>query len=141
VSPTAEVPTRAEIEQLITILARAFGLDVGASLRQCEKESRFNPLAANEVSGAYGLFQLEPATARQMGVSRVNPAENVFGGLKYVRWCGEMFGGNMRQAYAAYDWGAGHLNKLIEEHGDQWEANLPPETAAYVQFILPAQAA
>jgi membrane-bound lytic murein transglycosylase MltF len=131
-------PTRAEIEQLIGILARAFGLDVAASLRQCEKESSFNCEAHNPVSDAYGLFQLEAPAARQMGVDRKVPAENVFGGLKYMRWLKEAYRFTDRQAYAAYNWGGGHVHELIGQHPDDWEANLPPESAAYVTFILGA---
>ena len=128
-------PSRAEIEQLITILAKAFGLDVAASLRQCEKESSFNCEAHNPVSDAYGLFQLEAPAARQMGVDRKDPAENVFGGLKYMRWLKEMFGSDDK-AYAAYNWGPGNLHNLIVKQGDEWRACLPPETSKYVSFIL-----
>jgi soluble lytic murein transglycosylase-like protein len=128
-------PTRAEIEQLIGILAKAFGLDVAASLRQCEKESSFRVDAHNPVSGAYGLFQLESPAARQMGVNRKDPAENIFGGLKYMRWLKEMFGDDAK-AYAAYNWGPGHLHKALVKYGDTWRANLPPETSKYVAIIL-----
>jgi soluble lytic murein transglycosylase-like protein len=136
--PEATQPSRADIEQLITILSKAFSLDVSASLRQCEKESSFNPEAHNTVSDAYGLFQLMAPTARWLGVNRLNPAENVFGGLKYVRQLREMFDGDMAKAYAAYNWGPGNLHKLLS--GAQvpalWRDSLPAETKAYVQFIL-----
>jgi soluble lytic murein transglycosylase-like protein len=136
-TPTADAPTRAEIEQLVTAHAKGFGLDVAASLRQCQKESSFNPLAHNQLTDAYGLFQLLAPAARQMCVDRMSWTENVFGGLKYLRWCRSYFGGDLRKAYAAYNWGPGNLQKLIAERGETWEANLPPETAAYVKFILP----
>jgi len=129
-------PSKDEITELITILAKAMGLDVQQSLRQCEKESSFNPLAHNLTSDAYGLFQLEAPTARQMGVRRLIPEENVFGGLKYVRLLREEFGGDITKAYAAYNWGPGNLHKLITEHPNDWQANLPSETSKYVAFIL-----
>ena len=129
-------PSRADIEQLITILAKAFSLDVAASIRQCEKESSFNCDAVNSVTDARGLFQLMPAAARQMGVNRMEPAENVYGGLKYMRWLKEAYRFTDRQAYAAYNWGGGNLHKLLAEFPDDWEAHLPPETSKYVDFIL-----
>ena len=130
-------PSRAEIEELITILAKLCGLDVQASLRQCEKESSFRVDARNEGSGAYGLFQLMAPTAREMGVDRKDPALNVYGGLKYMRRMMDKFG-SADKAYAAYNWGPGNLDKLIASKGDAWRANLPPETSKYVTFILGA---
>jgi len=128
-------PSRQEIEELITILAKAFGLDVAASLRQCEKESSFNCDAVHPVSGARGLFQLMPDTARQMGVNRMEPAENVYGGLKYMRWLKETYAFTDRQAYAAYDWGGGNVHHVVAQHPEDWEVNLPEETRKYVAFI------
>lgn len=128
-------PTKDEIVQLITVVAKAFGLDVAASLRQCEKESSYRCDAVNPKTDARGLFQLEAPAARQMGVNRMAPVENVYGGLKYMRWLKETYGFTDRQAYAGYDWGGGNLHKLITEHPEDWEAHLPPETGAYVTFI------
>lgn len=129
-------PTRAEIEQLIVILAKAYSLDPQASLRQCEQESSFRCEVVNPTSGAIGLFQLEPATARWLHVDVHNPVENVWGGLKMMRWARDFFGGDMRKAYAAYDWGPGHLQKLLEQKPADWFASLPPETQNYVTVIV-----
>ena len=128
-------PTKDEIVQLITILAKYAGLDVQQSLRQCEKESSFDPDAHNPLSGAHGLFQLLAPTARQVGVDRMKPTENVFGGIKYMRYLKDIFG-DAAKAYAAYNWGPGNLHELIEQKGDAWRDNLPAETKAYLTFIL-----
>jgi len=132
-----ELPStrKSDITDVIAILAARFSLDVDASIRQCEKESSFRTDVRNPVSDAYGLFQLEAPTAFQMGVDRHDPASNIYGGLKYMRWLKQVYKFTDRQAYAGYDWGGGNVHKLISEHPDDWESRLPTETREYVTFI------
>ena len=50
------------------------------------EESAFNPRAHNATSGADGLMQLAPDTARALGVSDpINPRQSVRGGCRYLR--------------------------------------------------------
>ena len=53
-----------------------------------------------------GLMQLMPATAERFGVSDPwNPRQNIFGGVQYLRFLLDMFGGDVTLAAAAYNAG------------------------------------
>jgi hypothetical protein len=75
-------------------------------------------------------MQLMPATAARLGVGNIfDPRENVFGGVKYLRWLLDRFGGDVRLALAAYNAG----EHAVEFYGNQ----VPPfiETQNYVRSI------
>ena len=91
-----------------------------------KQESRFN-VAAQSPVGAYGLTQLMPGTAGDMGVDRTIPLENLRGGARYITIQLQQFG-NIPHALAAYNAGPG---RVIEYGG------VPPfvETQGYVRNI------
>lgn len=94
------------------------------------QESRFNPHAESPV-GAYGLTQIMPDTAGDLGIRstyRSDPYIQAEGGARYLAQQLNAFDGDMILALAAYNAGAGNVRK----HG-----GVPPfaETRKYVQVI------
>lgn len=109
------------------------GIDPHLTVAVAMAESSGNPNAHN-ASGATGLFQLEPATAKSLGVDPNNPLENIAGGVMYLRNMLQKYGGNVLYALAAYNWGPGNVDDWIS-HGANPNA-LPSETRAYVSRIM-----
>jgi hypothetical protein len=121
-------PGRVDLDALIRRLSERYELApelVRAVIRQ---ESAFDPFAVS-VKGAQGLMQLMPGTARRFGVQDVfDPAENVLGGVKYLRHLLDRYEGDTRLALAAYNAGEGAVDRY---------KGVPPyaETRDYVQRI------
>lgn len=66
-----------------------------------EIESNWNPDAVG-TSGEVGLMQLMPKTAEAMGVAdRLDPVENVKGGIKYLAYCKVKTGNAYLRCYNA----------------------------------------
>ena len=94
-----------------------------------QTESQFDPRAVSSV-GAQGLMQLMPATARRFGVlDPFDPQQNIFGGVRYLRWLLDKFGGDQTLAAAGYNAGE---NAVVRYRG------VPPyrETQGYVRRIM-----
>lgn len=97
------------------------------------QESRFNPFIGSSV-GAWGLTQLMPGTAAEVGVAgdyRTNPYSQVVGGATYLARMLQRENGNIVLALACYNAGPGN----VDEYG-----GVPPfkETQHYVQ-VIPAK--
>jgi soluble lytic murein transglycosylase-like protein len=93
-------------------------------------ESGYNP-SARSSAGAVGLMQLMPGTARHYGVkNRLDPAQSIRGGARYLRDLKIMFDDDLALVLAAYNAG--------EEAVMKYGRRIPPfrETAAYVPKVL-----
>lgn len=93
-------------------------------------ESGYNP-SARSSAGAVGLMQLMPETAQRYGVKdRLDPAQNIHGGARYLRDLQLMFDNNLQLVLAAYNAG----EQAVMKYGRR----IPPyrETAAYVPKVL-----
>jgi soluble lytic murein transglycosylase-like protein len=119
---------RTEIEQLVHRLAPQYAVDPKLVLAVMSTESAFNPRAVSP-KNAQGLMQLIPETAERFGVKQVfNPAENIKGGLAYLRWLLAFFQGDVPLVLAGYNAG----ERAVEKY-----RGIPPyaETRNYVKKI------
>lgn len=119
------------------------------------QESGFYPQAVSG-SGARGLMQIMPATARQVArkvalrysKTRLldDPDYNLLLGTTYLSGLLERYGGSYALALAAYNAGPARANRWIDTYGDpretdvdaiDWIESIPiDETRNYVQRIL-----
>jgi soluble lytic murein transglycosylase-like protein len=117
------------------------GLPTGLLSAQAYTESRLNPKAVSP-AGAKGLMQLMDPTARQYGVTDpFDPLQSAMGGARYDAFLLKRYGGDVRKALAAYNWGMGNkdhprLDAAIAAHGSDWERYAPRETQTYIAKIL-----
>lgn len=111
-------------------------------------ESSFQPQAVNHSSGAGGMWQFMPhgdyGLARNGYVDeRFDPEKSTRAYAKYMKFLYNQLG-DWYLAMAAYDWGAGSIQRAVQKTGyaDFWELykrnNLPVETKNYVPEILAA---
>ena len=109
-------------------IAEKYNLPRDVFLSLVHQESRFDPKAKSP-RGAFGLTQLMPGTARDLGVDPRDPMANLDAGARYLRQQIDRFG-SLPLALAAYNSGPGRVIKS----GNQ----IPNirETQNYVSDIL-----
>lgn len=90
-------------------IAREEGIDPDLMLRVIQQESSGNPNAQSE-KGAFGYMQLMPGTAKELGVDRTDPVQNMRGGARYLRQQFDEFR-TEPLALAAYNAGPGNVRK------------------------------
>ena len=132
--------------QLIPVLSAAFaaaGLPVEL-VWLAEVESTLNP-SARSPAGARGLFQLMPATAKELGLStfmpdeRTDPKKSAAAAAQLLRNLHRKFG-DWPLALAAYNAGAGRVQRTLDRQKAKTFADiaaaLPAETRMYVPKVL-----
>ena len=108
--PNDAMARNPEIAGLIRRIAREEGVDESTFMALVYQESRLNPCVGSS-AGAYGLAQLMPGTADDLGVNRHNIEQNLRGGARYFRRQLNAHGGNVSLALAAYNAGPGNVSK------------------------------
>lgn len=139
-------PQPASAGQLIPVLGAVFaaaGLPVEL-VWLAEVESTLNP-SARSPAGARGLFQLMPATARELGLStflpdeRTDPKKSAGAAAQLLRTLHQKFG-DWPLALAAYNAGAGRVQRALDRQKAgtfaEIAAALPAETRMYVPKVL-----
>jgi soluble lytic murein transglycosylase-like protein len=117
----------AAVPQLVEQTARNHEMDPLLVHSVIQAESSYNPFAVSP-KGAQGLMQLMPSTARRFGVSNsFNAAQNVEGGVRYLRHLLDLFH-DEKLAVAAYNAG----EEAVIRYG-----GIPPypETQNYVRTV------
>ena len=108
--------------------AAKYGIDPKIVSAVMQAESGGNPNAVSR-TGAQGLMQLMPSTARSVGVTNpFDPAENIDGGARQIASLLSEFGGDLDLALAGYNAGSGAVKRF---------GGIPPypETQSYVRKI------
>ncbi|WP_323810826.1 lytic transglycosylase domain-containing protein [Sphingobium baderi] len=107
-------------------MACEFDIPVGLFDALIMQESAYRPRAISR-RNAFGLAQLMPDTATELGVDRYDVAENLRGGAKYLRAQLDRFG-QYHLALAAYNAGPGRVRN--------GEVPQIAETQRYVAHVL-----
>ena len=118
-----------EYEQLIQQASERFSVDPFLIKAVIKAESDFDYQAVSN-KGAQGLMQLMPETADDMEVGDpFNPAENIFGGTRYLGLLLERYKNDKTKALAAYNAGP----EKVEEY-----QGIPPfaETKDFIERVL-----
>lgn len=102
--------TRAYYMNLAREAARRYGVPEDLFISLIEQESRFNPTAESP-KGAYGLTQLMPDTAAELGVNPRDVRENLAGGAQYLNQMMTRFP-DLNMALAAYNAGPTLVGEL-----------------------------
>lgn len=130
-------------------------VDNAAVYAIARQESKFNRTAISH-AGARGLMQLMPGTAKEtagkLGISysksklTTDPSYNALLGSTYLKAQLKRYDGSLVLAAAAYNAGAGNVNKWLKAYGDPRSPSIDPvvwielipftETRGYVQKVL-----
>ena len=131
VSPALPASAPKAIVALVKKMAPQYRVPPHLVLAIMQAESNFDAAAVSP-RNAQGLMQLIPDTAARFRVDNpFDPAQNIRGGIAYLRWLLAYFEGDVALVAAAYIAGEGTVDRY---------RGVPPygETRAYVQRILAA---
>jgi TPR repeat protein len=108
-------------------VAAEYKVDPKLILAVIATESAFD-IDAVSARNAQGLMQLIEQTAQRFGVRDVfEPADNIRGGTKYLKWLLARFNGDLSLALAAYYAG----ERAVERHG-----GVPQYAKSYLEKVL-----
>ena len=157
-SPLGELTSGdSQIDGMIIEAGSKYGVDPKLIYFVIKQESRFK-INAKSGKDAQGLMQIIPATADRFKIDNpYDPAQNIEGGVKYLRWLLKRFNGDVNLALAGYNAGEGnvekngnrvpdfketkdYVQKITSNYGKSYHPVLPPEQAR-VEFGISAQAA
>jgi soluble lytic murein transglycosylase-like protein len=130
VAPVSQAPKIApqQLTQLVDRIAAQQGVEAPLVQSVIRAESNYNPVAVSP-KGAQGIMQLIPATARRFGVTDTfDVADNIEGGVRYLRFLLDYYHDDYTKSIAAYNAGEAAVDKYN---------GVPPyaETLGYVRAV------
>ena len=123
----AHIPP-AQLNELVDRIAQKEGVEAPLVHSVILAESNYNPAAVSP-KGALGIMQLIPSTARRFGVSDAfDPADNIQGGVRYLRYLLDYYHDDYTKSIAAYNAGEAAVDRYN---------GVPPyaETLGYVRTV------
>ena len=127
--PVSKISATQDLNAIISNASSRSQIDADFIASVIHAESANNPRAVSR-KGAQGLMQLMPETAKNLGVTNsLDPAENVDGGVRFLRELLLRYNGDAAKALAAYNAGP----KRVQQYN-----GVPPfrETRAYIARII-----
>jgi soluble lytic murein transglycosylase-like protein len=128
--PLFHIADKKLYDSMVDKIARTYGVESALLHAVITVESRYSPKAVSK-SGALGLMQLMPETAKRYGVADpLDPLQNLRGGARYLRYLLKKYNNDTNLALAAYNAGEASVAK----YGNQ----IPPypETKNYVPRVM-----
>ncbi|WP_368175164.1 lytic transglycosylase domain-containing protein [Aeromonas sp. R5-4] len=122
-------PGKQKLATMLRHAAKRHQVDVRLVLAIAIAESNLESRAVS-AKNAQGVMQLIPETQQRFGVTQpFDPAQNIKGGVSYLKWLDRCFDGDWVLISAAYNAG----EKAVERYG-----GIPPydETREYVKRVL-----
>ena len=128
--------TLSPYDDIVRAYVQPYNFDWRLIVSQMYQESRFDPLASN-ATGAFGLMQMLPRTAAELGVEYLkDPEQAIASGVQYLDWTRDRFSKDLpvqEQIFfslASYNAGYGHVKdaqRLARQLGlrsDRWFNNV-----------------
>lgn len=118
-----------ELNNYFSEAAEKYGVDAKLIKAIACAESNFDPTATSK-SGAMGIMQMMPSTAKECGVEDpYDPRQSIMGGTYYISQMLERYDGDVSLALAAYNAGANNVDKY---------GGIPPfeQTQNYVKKVV-----
>lgn len=117
--------------------------DMMAAIAMQESSNRHtdeNGQMITSPAGAVGKYQIMPSTAAQPGfglkpldLATATEAEHEEFSRNYLNKLNERFGNQPDLTLAAYNYGVGNVEKLLQQYGVKWKEHLPQETSNYLK--------
>lgn len=114
--------------------AQRQGVNAALAVELAYQESNLDQ-SKRGAAGEIGIYQILPSTAAALGVDPTDLAQNIRGGILYLRQQLAAFG-DTAKALAAYNCGPGCVSQAVQEFGGEWTKGIPSSTRSYISEII-----